>query len=90
VVVTCEVFYPLPGMLIPCRVTSITKAGITGEWVQREGPSPVVVFVSRDHFHQNPAFQRVTPEGTFSARVVSQRFELGFVQIEVMGEIVEA
>ena len=49
VVVECLVCNPVEGMLVGCIAKNITKAGIRAEI--DVDPSPVVIFVARDHSH---------------------------------------
>ena len=87
VVVECLVCNPVEGMLIGCIAQNVTKAGI------RAGidadPSPVVIFVARDHNHMDPQFNAVTEGDSLRVRVIGQRFELNDTFISVIGELVE-
>ena len=87
VVVEAQVCNPVEGMLIGCVAKNITKAGI------RAGldtdPSPVVVFVARDHSHMNEQFNSVQEGESIRVRVIGQRFELNDPFISVIGELVE-
>ena len=46
----CETCCPVEGMRIQCIAKNITKAGIRAESID-DSPSPVVVFVTRDHHY---------------------------------------
>ena len=44
----CNICRPDEGMKIKCKIVNITKAGIRAE--SQSSPSPVVVFIARDHY----------------------------------------
>ena len=87
VVVECLVCNPVEGMLVGCIAKNITKAGIRAEI--DVDPSPVVIFVARDHSHMDPQFNAVSEGDSIRVRVIGQRFELNDTFISVIGEIVE-
>ena len=87
VVFECEVCFLVEGMLIQCRAVNITKAGIRAESVT-ETPSPIVVFIARDHNYTNPQFSGIQEDEKFTARVIGQRFELNDKYISVIAELV--
>ena len=74
VVFECFVCSPVEGMHIKCIAKNITKAGIRAE--TPEEPSPVVIFVARDHHTTKPYFAKVQPNDNITVRVIGQRFEL--------------
>ena len=86
-VVECQVCNPVEGMLIGCVVKNVTKAGIRAEL--GTVPSPIVVFIARDHNHMNPHFNSITEGAEIKARVLGQRFELRDKFISVIAELVE-
>jgi DNA-directed RNA polymerase subunit E'/Rpb7 len=88
VVFECQVCCPVEGMLIQCTAKNITKAGIRGESVD-EVPSPVVVFVTRDHNYTMPYFSKIQENDKFTARVIGQRFELNDKYVSIIAELVE-
>jgi DNA-directed RNA polymerase subunit E'/Rpb7 len=51
VVFECLLCSPVEGMMIPCVIKNITKAGIKAEY--EDSPSPVTVFLTRDHHYNN-------------------------------------
>jgi DNA-directed RNA polymerase subunit E'/Rpb7 len=75
VVFECMVAYPVEGQLIPCIVRNVTKAGIRAESAV-ENPSPIVVFVARDHMYESKTFNELKEGDEFIARVIGQRYEL--------------
>ena len=92
-VVTCEclICRPVEGMKIfKCVVKNITKAGIRAE-LRTEGdePSPVVVYVSRDHHYDNKYFATVKEEDEINVRVIGQRYELNDTYVSIMAELME-
>jgi DNA-directed RNA polymerase subunit E'/Rpb7 len=87
VVFECEICCPVEGMLISCVAKNITKAGIRAETAD-ESPSPVVVFIARDHHYSVSNFANVQEGDKFVARVIGQRFELNDKYVSIMGELV--
>lgn len=87
VVFECEVCFLVEGMLIQCKAINITKAGIRAESAT-ESPSPIVVFVARDHNYSNPQFAGIQEDDKFTAKVIGQRFELNDKYISVIAELV--
>jgi hypothetical protein len=75
-------------MLISCVAKNITKAGIRGE-SSTETPSPIVVFVAKDHNYDNPLFADIKEGDEFTTRVIGQRFELNDKYISIIGELVK-
>ena len=59
-VLECYICCPVEGMLIECIAKNITKAGIRAETI--DNPSPVVIFITRDHHHKpRPSSMNTTP-----------------------------
>jgi DNA-directed RNA polymerase subunit E'/Rpb7 len=88
VVFECHVCCPVEGMLIQCVAKNITKAGIRAESAE-ESPSPIVVFITRDHNYTMPYFSLIKENDKFNARVIGQRFELNDKYVSIIAEIVE-
>jgi len=88
VVFECQVCCPVEGMLVQCVAKNITKAGIRAESVE-ESPSPIVVFVTRDHNYTLPYFSTIKENDKFNARVIGQRFELNDKYVSIIAELVE-
>jgi DNA-directed RNA polymerase subunit E'/Rpb7 len=88
VVFECLICCPVEGMLIQCEAKNITKAGIRAE-SSDEKPSPVVVFVTRDHHYNSEQFSEVKEGDKFVARVIGQRFELNDKYVSIIAELVE-
>jgi len=88
VVFECKICCPVEGMLIQCVAKNITKAGIRAE-SSDEIPSPIVVFVTRDHHYMVPYFSTIEEGTKFTARVIGQRFELNDKYVSIIAELVE-
>ena len=87
VVFECLVCSPVEGMHIRCVVKNITKAGIKAE--TEEDPSPVIIFVARDHHNTSAYFANVKVDETIKVRVIGQRFELNDKYVSIIAELVE-
>jgi hypothetical protein len=88
VVIECLVCCPVEGMHINCIATNITEsAGIKAE--TDEQPSPVIIYVARDHHINNQYFSSVKINDTIKVRVIGQRFELNDKYISVIAELIE-
>lgn len=88
VVFECSICCPVEGMLIQCIAKNITKAGIRAE-SSDEIPSPIVVFITRDHHYMNQYFSTVEEGTKFTARIIGQRFELNDKYVSIIAEVVE-
>jgi hypothetical protein len=88
VVIQCEVCSPVEGMHIKCIAKHINKAGIRAEI--NETPSPVVIFIARDHNYASPLFADVKENDEIKVRVIGQRFELNDKYISIIAEIVDS
>jgi DNA-directed RNA polymerase subunit E'/Rpb7 len=87
VVFECEICSPVEGMLISCVAKNITKAGIRAESAE-ETPSPVVVFIARDHHFSTAQFSSVQEGDKIMTRVIGQRFELNDKYVSIIAELV--
>ena len=88
VIFECEVCFPVEGMLLPCVAKNVTKAGIRAESAT-DTPSPVVVFVAKDHHYNNSLFAEIKEGDKFNVRVIGQRFELNDKFVSIIGEFVK-
>ena len=86
VVFSCEVCFPVAGMIMNCIAKNITKAGIRAESAD-ENPSPFVLFVARDHFYADDYFNSIEEDQKFLARVIASRFELNDKYVSIIAEI---
>jgi DNA-directed RNA polymerase subunit E'/Rpb7 len=87
VVIECEVCFPVEGMKIECVARNITKAGIRAESAT-DSPSPIVVFIARDHQYQSKQFSTIQEDDKIRIRVIGQRFELNDKYISIIAELV--
>lgn len=81
----CLLCYPIEGMKLKVIATEITMAGIHAETV--EDPSPIDVFVARDHHFDKRQFAHVKSGNQITVRVIGQRFELNDERISVLAEL---
>ena len=83
----CMVCSPVEGMLINCIAKNITKMGIRAE--TNESPSPVVIFISRDHHYTSSYFSNIKENDDIQVSVIGQRFELNDKYVSIIAKIVE-
>ena len=88
VVFECDICLPVEGMLIQCSVKNVVKAGVRAE-VVNEVPSPVVMFVAKDHHYNIQKFNEIQVGDIINVRVIGQRFELNDKYVSVIGELVK-
>jgi DNA-directed RNA polymerase subunit E'/Rpb7 len=88
IVFECDVCFPVEGMLISCTVKNIVKAGIRAESAN-DVPSPIVVFVAKDHHFNNQLFNETQVGDIITVRVIGQRFELNDKYVSIIGELVK-
>ncbi len=83
----CDICLPVEGMTMSCVVKNVVKAGVRAE-IANEVPSPVVVFVAKDHHYNLPAFNDIQVGDVITVKVIGQRFELNDKYVSVIGEFV--
>lgn len=88
VVFECDVCFPVEGMIIPCVAKNITKAGIRAESAN-DVPSPIIVFLAKDHHFNSAQFAEVQEGDKINVRVIGQRFELNDKYISIIAELVK-
>ena len=88
VVFECDICFPVEGTLISCIARENTKAGIKAE-SSHEKPSPVIVFIAKDHHYSNSYFSEIKEGDKINVRVIGQRFELNDKFVSVLGELVK-
>jgi DNA-directed RNA polymerase subunit E'/Rpb7 len=88
VIFECDVCFPVEGMLVSCIAKNITKAGIRAESAN-EVPSPVIVFIAKDHHYNVAHFNDVKEGDKINVRVIGQRFELNDKYVSIIGELVK-
>lgn len=90
VVLEANFALPVEGMLIDCLTNNISKAGIkAGIRTTGDESSPLVIFISRDHFHSDDYFLSIKEGDKITVRVIGQRFELNDPFISVIAELVK-
>ena len=89
VVFECEVCFPVEGTLITCVAKNITKAGIRAE-SYNELPSPIIVFIAKDHHYNNTFFSEIKEGDKINVKVIGQRFELNDKFISIIGELIRS
>ena len=87
VVFECLVCCPVEGMHIQCEAKNITKAGIRA--VSQESPSPIMVFIARDHHIKSKYYSTIKENNLITVRVIGQRFELNDSYISIIAELIE-
>jgi DNA-directed RNA polymerase subunit E'/Rpb7 len=88
VVFECDVCFPVEGMIISCVAKNITKAGIRAESAN-DVPSPIVVFLAKDHHFNSTHFAEIQEGDKINIRVIGQRFELNDKYISIIAELVK-
>ena len=88
VIFECDICLPVEGMIIPCLVKNVVKAGVRAE-VANEVPSPVIVFVAKDHHYNINQFNDIQVGDNINVRVIGQRFELNDKYVSVIGELIK-
>ena len=83
----CMICSPVEGMLINCIAKNITKMGIRAE--TNDNPSPVVIFISRDHHYTSSYFSNIKENDDIQVSVIGQRFELNDKYVSIIAKIVE-
>ena len=82
----CLVCRPVEGMNIRVTVKNVTKAGLRCE--TKDDPSPVIVFVARDHHYKNKNFSKLNVDDDITVKVAGIRYELNDKYIAIIGELV--
>jgi DNA-directed RNA polymerase subunit E'/Rpb7 len=78
--------HPVEGMLVEASVINITKAGIRAELIG-EMPSPLVIFVARDHHNTNSYFNKIKEQDNIFVKIAGVRFELNDTYVSIIGEL---
>lgn len=76
---------PVEGMLIKCTVQTVTNAGLHAHLIPE--PSPIIVFVSRDHHYSNPHFSKIKVGDEITVRVIGRHFELNDSVVSVIADL---
>lgn len=88
VIFECDICFPVEGTKITCIAKNITKAGVRAESAF-DVPSPIVVFIARDHHYNIADFGSIKEGDKITVRVIGQRFELNDKFISIIGEFVK-
>lgn len=84
----CLICRPVEGMKIKCKVSNVTKAGIRASHYNNI-ESPIVVFIARDHYFNNPTFVSIKEDDIITTKVIGIRFELNDKHIYVISELLK-
>ena len=87
VIINCQICLPTEGSVIYCTVKNVTKAGIKAEI--DESPSPLVIFISRDHHYNTEYFSQVNEDDKILVKIIGQRFELNDNYISIIAELMD-
>jgi|TARA_Y200000002_G_scaffold311291_1_gene268294 DNA-directed RNA polymerase subunit E'/Rpb7 len=88
IVLECQICLPVENMLIKCKALNITKAGIRAQL--NEEPSPLIIFIARDHHYKNPElFSSIKESDEIIVKIIGQRFELNDPAISVIAELID-
>jgi len=82
----CEICHPVEGQTIKCQAKNITRAGIRAVYT-RETPSPITIFIARDHHYNNELFLKVKENDEITIKVIGIRYELNDETIAVLREL---
>tara|TARA_Y100000992_G_scaffold216858_1_gene149757 strand:- start:1019 stop:2245 length:1227 start_codon:yes stop_codon:yes gene_type:complete len=87
IVIQYKVCYPVEGMIVRAKVKNVTKAGIRAEISEKEEPTPLVIFIARDHHNNNDEFINIKEGEFIDAKIIGKRFELNDSYISVIAEL---
>jgi DNA-directed RNA polymerase subunit E'/Rpb7 len=76
VIFDCMICNPSEGMLVECNVKTITKAGIHAIHTDKDGVSPLTLFVARDHHNTNAHFSSIKEDTNITVKIIGVRYEL--------------
>ena len=81
----CLICRPVEGQKIRCMIKNITKAGIRAE--HKDKPSPMIIFIARDHQFNNKYFSKVKESDDIMVRIIGIRYELNDKYISAIAEL---
>ena len=87
VIIQYKACYPVEGMIVRSKVKNVTKAGIRAEISEKDEPTPMVIFIARDHHNNNDEFINVKEGDYINAKIIGKRFELNDSYISVIAEM---
>ena len=76
VIFKCMICSPVEGMLVKCKTKTITKAGIHAVHTDKEGISPLTIFIARDHHNANAYFNSIKEDMEITVSIIGVRYEL--------------
>lgn len=76
VIFDCMICNPVEGMLVECNTKTITKAGIHATHTDKDGVSPLTLFIARDHHNTNAYFNSIKEDTNITAKIIGVRYEL--------------
>ena len=82
-----KVCFPVEGNIVKCKVKNITKAGIRAEIVEKNEPTPMIIFIARDHHNDNDDFINIKENDNIDVKIIGKRFELNDTYISVIAEL---
>ena len=83
----CMICSPVEGMLVECKTKTITKAGIHAVHTDKDGISPLTIFIARDHHNTNAYFNNIKDDTDILISIIGIRYELGDEYICAMGAL---
>ena len=89
IVIQYKVCYPVEGMVVRAKVKNVTKAGIRAEISEKDEPTPLVIFIARDHHNNNDEFINIKENEFINAKIIGKRFELNDSYISVIAELAQ-
>ena len=89
IVIQYKVCYPVEGMIVRAKVKNVTKAGIRAEISEKDEPTPLVIFIARDHHNNNDEFINIKENEFINAKIIGKRFELNDSYISVIAELAQ-
>jgi hypothetical protein len=85
--VECDICSPVPGQRInKCEVKAVTKIGIRA--IKPPEPSPVTIFVPRDHYGGSEYYQGIKEGDEIDVVVTAPRFQLNDTSIALMADVI--
>ena len=85
----CKICLPVEGMVMNCVAKNITRAGIRADIESKDGDSPVIIFIARDHHYNSDYFSSIKENDKIKIRVIGQRFELNDKYISIIAELIQ-
>ena len=76
VIFDCMICNPVEGMLVECNTKTITKAGIHAVHTDKDGVSPLTLFIARDHHNTNAYFNSIKEDTNITVKIIGVRYEL--------------